>query len=124
MFAGSTSPLHIGDWLVDPGTDTISQGQETQKLEPRTMRLLMRLAQTPGTVVSQDELMESVWAGVVVGTASIYQSASQLRKVLGDSDDPPRYIETVARKGYRLVATVGPAVARTAPPAAAVPSPR
>src|SRR5678816_1322692 len=107
-------PLQIGDWLVDPRDDSLTRGAERVKLEPRTMRLLMRLAQTPGTVVSQDELMESVWSGVVVGTASIYQSASQLRKVLGDSDDPPRYIETVARKGYRLVAPVGPAVARSA----------
>ena len=56
--------------------------------------------------MSQDELLESVWTGVVVGTASVYQSMSQLRKVLGDTDDPPRYIETVARKGYRLVAKV------------------
>jgi DNA-binding winged helix-turn-helix (wHTH) protein len=66
-------------------------------------------------VISQDELLESVWAGVVVGTASVYQSMSQLRKVLGDSDDPPRYIETVARKGYRLIARVAsPATAAAA----------
>ena len=96
----------IGDWLVDPRDDSLTRGAERVKLEPRTMRLLMRLAQTPGQVVSQDELLESVWSGVVVGTASVYQSMSQLRKVLGDSDDPPRYIETVARKGYRLVASV------------------
>ena len=75
--------------------------------------------------MSQDELLESVWTGVVVGTASVYQSMSQLRKVLGDTDDPPRYIETVARKGYRLVAKVSappkpqcpPAVRRIAEPA-------
>ena len=99
-------PLMIGDWLVDPRDDSVARGSERVKLEPRTMRLLMRLAQTPGEVVSQDELLESVWTGVVVGTASVYQSMSQLRKVLGDTDDPPRYIETVARKGYRLVAKV------------------
>jgi TolB-like protein/DNA-binding winged helix-turn-helix (wHTH) protein len=119
MSAMANDPVQIGDWLVDPRDDSLTRGAERVKIEPRTMRLLMRLAQTPGTVVSQDELMESVWAGVVVGTASIYQSASQLRKVLGDSDDPPRYIETVARKGYRLVAAVGPAAARTASPVAA-----
>ncbi len=99
-------PVLIGDWLVDPRDDSVARGGERVKLEPRTMRLLMRLAQTPGEVVSQDELLESVWTGVVVGTASVYQSMSQLRKVLGDTDDPPRYIETVARKGYRLVAKV------------------
>ena len=111
-------PVLIGDWLVDPRDDSLTRGTERVKLEPRTMRLLIRLAQSPGQVVSQDELLESVWSGVVVGTASVYQSMSQLRKVFGD-DDPPRYIETVARKGYRLIALV------TTPakgPKAAVPS--
>ena len=102
----ANEPILIGEWLVDPRDDSVTRGSERVKLEPRTMRLLMRLAQTPGEVVSQDELLESVWTGVVVGTASVYQSMSQLRKVLGDTDDPPRYIETVARKGYRLVAKV------------------
>jgi transcriptional activator of cad operon len=106
-------PVLIGDWLIDPRDDSVARGGERVKLEPRTMRLLMRLAQTPGEVVSQDELLESVWTGVVVGTASVYQSMSQLRKVLRDTDDPPRYIETVARKGYRLVATVSAPPKRT-----------
>ena len=99
-------PLQIGEWIADPRDDSLVRGAERVKLEPRTMRLLMRLAQTPGEVVSQEELLESVWTGVIVGSASVYQSMSQLRKVLGDTDDPPRYIETVARKGYRLVAAV------------------
>src|SRR5262245_32249890 len=105
MSAVPNQPVNIGDWLVDPRDDSLTRGAERVKIEPRTMRLLMRLAQTPGVVVSQDELLESVWSGVVVGTASIYQSMSQLRKVLGDTE-PPRYIETVARKGYRLLASV------------------
>lgn len=113
MPATSNEPLQIGDWLVDPRDDSLTRGAERVKIEPRTMRLLVRLAQSPGVVISQEELLESVWAGVVVGTASVYQSMSQLRKVLADSDDPPRYIETVARKGYRLIAPV-----RVPPPAA------
>lgn len=117
MPATFNEPMKIGEWLVDPRDDSLTRGAERVKIEPRTMRLLMRLAQTPGAVISQEELLESVWTGLVVGTASIYQSMSQLRKVLGDSDDPPRYIETVARKGYRLVAPV------LIPPPAAVRSP-
>ncbi|HET7812013.1 MAG TPA: winged helix-turn-helix domain-containing protein [Steroidobacteraceae bacterium] len=106
--APPNDPLQIGDWLVDPRDDSLTRGAERIKLEPRTMRLLMTLAQAPGAVVSQDQLLETVWAGVVVGPASVYQSVSQLRKVMGDTDDPPRYIATVARKGYRLVAPVAP----------------
>ena len=108
MFAGSTSPLQIGDWHVDPGTDTISQGQETQKLEPRTMRLLMLLAQSEGAVVSADRMLAEVWPGVIVSPASVYQAVSRLRRLLRDTDPSPTYIATVPRKGYRLVAPVRP----------------
>jgi TolB-like protein/DNA-binding winged helix-turn-helix (wHTH) protein len=116
---GGNNPVKIGDWLADPRDDSLTRGAEKVKIEPRTMRLLMRLAQTPGVVVSQDELLESVWSGVVVGTASIYQSMSQLRKVLGDNEDPPRYLETVARKGYRLVAPVSLPPSTAPPPGTA-----
>ena len=121
MTAVPNQPVNIGEWLVDPRDDSLSRGAERVKIEPRTMRLLMRLAQAPGVVVSQEELLESVWSGVVVSPASVYQSMSQLRKVLGDVDDPPRYIETVARRGYRLVAEVR--VPHAAPSAAQPASP-
>ena len=59
-----------------------------------------------------------VWSGLVVGPASVYQAMSQLRKILGDAEEPARYIETVARKGYRLIAKVSKpeAVPRPEPP--------
>jgi len=106
MLESTTSPLKIGDWFVDPGADTISRGPQTQKLEPRTMRLLVLLAQSRGTVVSVDRMLEEVWPGVIVGTASVYQAVSRLRRLLGDTDPEPTYIATVPRKGYRLVAPV------------------
>jgi transcriptional activator of cad operon len=98
----------IGAWTADPSDDTLARGAESQKIEPRMMRLLLCLARSAGTVISQEHLLSEVWAGVVVGPASVYQSVSQLRKVLGDTGTPPSYIETVARKGYRLIAPVRP----------------
>jgi TolB-like protein/DNA-binding winged helix-turn-helix (wHTH) protein/tetratricopeptide (TPR) repeat protein len=98
--------VQIGEWFVNPSRDTISKGTETQKLEPRTMRLLMCLADAAGEVVSVDRLLNEVWTGVVVGSASVYQAVSQLRKLLGDADPNPTYIATVPRKGYRLIAPV------------------
>jgi transcriptional activator of cad operon len=100
--------VQIGEWLVDPALDTISRDAETQKLEPRTMRLLICLANSAGSVVSVDRLLSEVWSGVVVGSASVYQAVSQLRKILGDVDPNPTYITTVPRKGYRLIASVRP----------------
>jgi transcriptional activator of cad operon len=98
--------VQIGEWIVTPALDTISRGTETHKLEPRTMRLLMCLANSAGAVVSVDRLLTDVWSGVVVGSASVYQAVSQLRKLLGDVDAEPTYIATVPRKGYRLIAPV------------------
>ena len=111
----------IGDWKVDPSDDTISRNGEATKLEPRTMRLLVCLAEAQGAVVGLDKLLNDVWAGVVVGPASVYQSVSQLRKLLQDTDSPPTYIETVARKGYRLVAPARRVARRWQPPPAATP---
>ena len=102
----SGSLVQIGEWIVHPALDSISRGTETQKLEPRAMRLLMCLANSAGEVVSVDRLLTEVWAGVVVGSASVYEAVSQLRKILGDIDPQPTYIATVPRKGYRLVASV------------------
>ena len=102
----SKGVVQIGEWIVHPDLDSISRGTETQKLEPRAMRLLMCLANSAGEVVSIDRLLNEVWAGVVVGSASVYEAVSHLRKILGDVDPKPTYIATVPRKGYRLVATV------------------
>jgi TolB-like protein/DNA-binding winged helix-turn-helix (wHTH) protein/Flp pilus assembly protein TadD len=98
--------MQIGAWLVDASLDSISRGAETQKLEPRTMRLLLCLAHSAPEVVSVDKLLTEVWSGVVVGSASVYQAVSQLRKLLGDTDPAPTYIVTVPRKGYRMIAAV------------------
>ena len=98
--------VQIGHWLANPALDSLCCGTEIRKLEPRMMRLLLHLADAPGAVVSVDRLLNEVWAGVIVGPASVYQAVSQLRKLLGDVDPHPTYIATVPRRGYRLVAPV------------------
>jgi DNA-binding winged helix-turn-helix (wHTH) protein len=116
------SPIRVGEWIVEPALDTIVRGCETRKLEPRTMRLLMCLADSAGTVVSIERLLDNVWARVIVSPASVYQAVSQLRRILGDTDRDPAYIATVPRKGYRLIATVAPFDARNPDSIASPPS--
>ena len=72
------------------------------------MRLLICLAQHAGKVVSIDELLEQVWAGVIVTPDSVYQAVTSLRRLLRDDPKQPSYIATVPRLGYRMVATVSP----------------
>src|SRR5689334_3943250 len=103
--------LRIGDWQVDPAAGQISRGGEVVRVEARTLRLLLELAEHPGQTVSLDQLLDRVWAGVIVTPDSVYQAVAALRRMLGDDPKRPRYIATVPRLGYRLVAPVGPAEA-------------
>jgi transcriptional activator of cad operon len=101
-------PLRIGAWCVNPTSGQISRSGETVRIEARTMRLLLCLAERAGEVVSIDELLDQVWSGVVVTPDSVYQAVASLRRQLGDDAKEPAYIATVPRLGYRMVATVTP----------------
>jgi DNA-binding winged helix-turn-helix (wHTH) protein len=105
--------LRIGAWSVDPATNQIAREGELVRLEARTMRLLLCLAERAGHTVSTDELMDQVWSGTVVTQDSIYQAVASLRRVLGDDPKTPAYIATVPRRGYRLVAEVRPVAGST-----------
>ncbi len=108
MKPANSLPLRIGDWRVDPGVDEITRDGSVVKLEPRAMRLLLCLAKRAGQVVSVEELLDEVWADVVVTSDSVYQAVAALRRILGDHAKKPAYIATLPRRGYRLVATVAP----------------
>src|SRR5690242_8068236 len=98
--------MRIGAWSVDPATYQIACNGQTVKLEARTMRLLLCLAERAGETISADELIDRVWPGTVVSEDSFYQAVTSLRRVLGDDPKNPTYIVTVPRRGYRMVATV------------------
>jgi len=91
--------------------DCIERDGAVVKLEPRSMRLLLALAERPGLLVSFDELLVTVWKDAIVTSSSVYECVAQLRKALGDTRDPPHYIATVPRKGYRLIAPVAADIA-------------
>jgi transcriptional activator of cad operon len=104
----NTTNLRIGAWCVNPASGQISQNGETARVEVRTMRLLLCLADHAGEVVSIDDLLDKVWSDVTVAPDSVYQAVASLRRVLGDDPKQPAYIETVPRLGYRMVARVSP----------------
>ncbi|MGZ5710743.1 MAG: winged helix-turn-helix domain-containing protein [Burkholderiales bacterium] len=109
--------LQVGDWLVEPALNQLSAGGKTVKLEPKTMALLYYLAEKSGQVVSREALLAAIWPGVVVGYDSLTQAVIKLRKALGDAD-ASTYIQTIPKRGYRLVATVARAQAAAVAPAA------
>ncbi len=119
----ANKPFRLGTWLVEPDLNRLSDGDRVIALEPRSMDLLTYLASQPGKTVSADDLLETVWHGRVLVDNTIYQAVAHLRKVLGEDIHNPRYIETIAKKGYRLICPVTPAAADGEVPKSAIPSP-
>ena len=93
----------VGIWQVHPHENRLVCGDQEVSLEPRLMAVLARLAEVPGQIVSSDELLTTVWHGKPHGDHAVYQAISDLRKSLGDDSSNPRFIETIPKKGYRLV---------------------
>ncbi len=102
------APLRAGAWRVEPQLNRISRNGTTRRLEPRVSDLLAFLARRPGEVVSKQELLEGVWGDVFVTEGVLKKAMSELRRALGDDARKPRVIETISRRGYRLIAEPRP----------------
>lgn len=96
----------IGDWEVSPTQGVITRGDEKVKLEPKVTEVLAYLVTRPGEVVSRDDIEQAVWPNALVGYESVTKSIIKLRKALGDDARNPVYIETIPKRGYRLIAPV------------------
>jgi TolB-like protein/DNA-binding winged helix-turn-helix (wHTH) protein/Tfp pilus assembly protein PilF len=119
------TPFLLGDWTVDPARGRLTRGDEERRIEPKAMTVLVCLAQQAGQVVSREALEEQAWAGVVVGYDSLASAIIKLRKALGDNAKNPAYIETVPKRGYRLVCparAVTPGTSETAGQVVATPA--
>ncbi len=111
MTSGSTpSPsdriFHIGRWTVDPVSGEFRDGSGAVRVRPKAMTLLVALAQHPGEVLGTRAILNTVWPDVVVSDASVSVLVAELRKALGDDPASPRFIETIPRRGYRLITPI------------------
>ncbi|NOX43704.1 MAG: tetratricopeptide repeat protein [Gammaproteobacteria bacterium] len=98
--------FHINDWHVDVAANRLCLGQTEIKIEAKAMEVLAYLANRPGEIITRQELEHDVWAGKVVGYDSLTRIITKLRKALNDDSRDPHYIETISKKGYRLIASV------------------
>lgn len=120
--AGQDGVFRLGDWLVNTATRELRRGERVERLEPRVMQVLEFLAARSGTVVSRRDLESHVWSGMIVTDDAVTNTVIKLRRALGDKARQPRYIETIAKSGYRLVAPVEPVPAAAAGTAALTPT--
>jgi len=104
--------LGIGEFLVEPKRLSVARGDRRSLLEPNAMKVLLALAEEPGTVVSRELLLARVWGDKFVTEEVLTRAVFLLRRAFDDDARRPRYIETVRGSGYTLVAPVLP-VARS-----------
>lgn len=96
----------LGDWQILPSQLALEKNDEVVRLEPKVMRVLVYLAHHAGETITRDDLLRDIWGRVVVQEETITRSISALRTSLGDDRREPRFIQTVQRTGYRLIAPV------------------
>jgi DNA-binding winged helix-turn-helix (wHTH) protein len=115
-------PYALGEWLVLPSLDRLERDGETVRLEPKWMDTLNVLAARSGEVIGRNQLLREVWGGSFVAESTLSRTIAELRRCLGDDAHQPRYIETIPRRGYRLLQPATPS-AGEAPPVSEPPLP-
>lgn len=126
--------FRLGAIQVDPSRNVVANGAGSWSLEPKIMDLLVFMAARPGDVLSREFLIDNVWKVEFGADESLTRAISQLRKTFRDAGETAELIETIPKRGYRLVATpefvavrppgvhgAGKSVAETADPVEPIP---
>jgi len=108
--------LPFGPFRLDPGRRLLFRRDEAIQLRPRVFDTLLVLARKPGEIAPKEELLEAVWPDTVVEENNLNQNVLALRRILEQHPEDGVRIETVARRGYRLIA---PALEEVPSPGAA-----
>ena len=100
------SQFWIGDLLVIPARLIVVYDGKEIKFEPRWMGVLVMLAEHAGETLNTERLLIDVWGSAVCGDSPVSKTISCIRKSIGDDSRNPRYIDTVSKVGYRVIAPV------------------
>ncbi|MBL0292166.1 MAG: winged helix-turn-helix domain-containing protein [Betaproteobacteria bacterium] len=106
MIVGRAAGFGMAEFRVDPARRSIVGPHGASRVEPRVMDVLVALARRAPSPVTRDELIDQVWGGAFVTDGVLTRCISILRERLGDERGRPRFIETLAKHGYRLIAPV------------------
>lgn len=110
-----SADFQLGPWLVRPNVNTITNNGTTVRLEPKVMEVLVCLAGHSGDPVSKEDLIKTVWPDAFVSDDALTRSVSELRRALDDDAREPRFVETIPKRGYRIVIPVRPVKAASVP---------
>jgi DNA-binding winged helix-turn-helix (wHTH) protein len=95
---------NISPWCVDLNSECLRRGEQTIKLTPKAFAVLRYLVEHTGRLVTKEELFDAVWPRTYVSDGVLKNCVMELRQALGDEAKTPQFIETVYRRGYRLIA--------------------
>ena len=100
--------VRFGAFELDLRAGELREGGRKIVLQEQALRVLRMLVEREGGIASRDEIQKNLWPNdtIVEFDRGINAVINKLRKLLGDSADEPKYIETVARRGYRLMVPV------------------
>jgi DNA-binding winged helix-turn-helix (wHTH) protein len=98
--------FRVGEWLVEPSLDRLSRKGTILHLRPQLIDLLVVLAQQAGRTVSKEVILAKVWESQHVAESGLTRCIAEIRQALGDDARVPTMIQTIPKRGYRLVAPV------------------
>jgi DNA-binding winged helix-turn-helix (wHTH) protein/tetratricopeptide (TPR) repeat protein len=98
--------FRIGAAQIHPDRLTILLDGEEHVVEPRIMEVLIVLAENAGETLGAEAILLEVWKHTHFGDNPVHKAINALRKAFGDNPKVPRYIETIRKRGYRLIAAV------------------
>jgi DNA-binding winged helix-turn-helix (wHTH) protein/TolB-like protein/Tfp pilus assembly protein PilF len=98
--------FRVAEWAVEPQLNNLERNGQAVRLEPKVMQVLVCLAEHQGELVTKEQLIRAVWADTFVTDDVLTRCISELRKALNDDPKQPRFIETIPKGGYRLIAHV------------------
>ncbi len=96
----------LGEWKVCPKLNRLVRHGRSYHLPPKEMEVVVYLAKRQGDVVSKEELFGAVWPGTFVTDDALTRCIVELRRIFRDDAHEPHIIETIAKRGYRLLPSV------------------
>lgn len=99
--------VRLGDVEVRPDRNEIWINGQIVRLKPKAVAVLQCLIEAQGEVVTKDRILDQVWPNMTVSNNVLTEAVHEIRRALGDDSRNPRFIQTIPRRGYRVVAEVG-----------------
>ncbi|NQZ21621.1 MAG: winged helix-turn-helix domain-containing protein [Colwellia sp.] len=98
--------IKIGEYLLDKQLALLQKSEFEVAVEPKLLELLLLFCEHPNRIISREYILEKIWQNTIVTDNAINKMVGNLRKLLSDDPKKPQYIQTVPKRGYRLICLV------------------